>query len=83
MQPNACTIRKVNEDMTQDPERSRRSDLPPEVLEIILPGLQVGGASGMFIASVMKEGILHNGSPLLSGFLGLFTRDHHLIVTKC
>lgn len=54
MQPNACAIRKVKDDMTQ-PTKSgangeaprRQNDLPPEILDIIVPALQVGGLSGM------------------------------------
>jgi hypothetical protein len=54
MQPNICAIQKVKGDMAQsqpsrrDPEPPpRRNDLPPEILEIIWPALQVGGLSGM------------------------------------
>jgi hypothetical protein len=57
MQPNACAIRKVKEDMTRDggkgenypPEREKGEKLlPPEIFDIIKPALQVGGLSGMF-----------------------------------
>jgi hypothetical protein len=54
MQPNICAIQKVKGDMAQpqpsrrEPEAPpRRRDLPPEILEIIGPALQVGGLSGM------------------------------------
>lgn len=54
MQPNACTVRRITDEMTgkgengktERPERQNR--LPPEILEIIQPALQVGGLSGMF-----------------------------------
>lgn len=55
MQPNACAIRKVKDDMTEkggngerpsNPQRNER--LPPEILDIIKPALQVGCLSGMF-----------------------------------
>jgi hypothetical protein len=60
MQPNACAIRKVKEDMTKPSAESgangespqRRNDLPPEIIEIIWPALQVGGLSGTFFASL-------------------------------
>lgn len=54
MQPNACAIRKVKDDMTGKggngelplaPQRKER--LPSEILDIIKPALQVGGLSGM------------------------------------
>ncbi len=56
MQPNACAIRKVQEDMTKPSTESganggppqHRNDLPPEIIEIIWPALQVGGLSGTF-----------------------------------
>lgn len=58
MQPNVCTVKKVKDDMSQ-PSRTgesgeaprRRNDLPPEVLDIIAPALQVGGISGMLFLS--------------------------------
>ena len=52
MQPNACAVRKVKEDMVrkgQDAEQQsprRRNALPSEVMEIIVPALQVGGSAG-------------------------------------
>ncbi|PSS12961.1 hypothetical protein M430DRAFT_143450 [Amorphotheca resinae ATCC 22711] len=53
MQPNACAVRKVAADMTgdgangeKDPRRSQNG-LPPEILDIVWPALQVGGLSGM------------------------------------
>jgi hypothetical protein len=56
MQPNACAIRKVREDMVPSEQSGangeppgRRNDLPPEILEILWPALQVGGLSGMSI----------------------------------
>ena len=56
MQPNACSIKKIKDDMSQPPSSSgdsgdaprRQNDLPPEVLDIIIPALQVGGISGKF-----------------------------------
>ena len=58
MQPNACAIRKVKDNMTgkgvdgeQPPLTSQRKErLPSEILDIIKPALQVGGLSGMFSA---------------------------------
>lgn len=57
MQPNICTVQKVKDDMAQPqpakgeaPARKaqpRGNDLPPEILEIIGPALQIGGACGM------------------------------------
>jgi len=56
MQPNICAIQKVKGDMAQSqPPKTgaepppRRNDLPPEILEIIWPALQVGGLSGMYL----------------------------------
>jgi hypothetical protein len=58
MQPNACTVRKVKEDMSKDgkkgdfypSERPKGAPLlPPEILDIIKPALQVGGLSGKSI----------------------------------
>jgi hypothetical protein len=60
MQPNACSVRRIKQDMTQQksqsddgessfPEASRpprRNGLPPEILQIIGPAFQVGGAVG-------------------------------------
>jgi hypothetical protein len=56
MQPTPCAVQKVKDDMT-DPGKPgasggtesprRRNGLPPEVLDIIWPALQVGGLSGM------------------------------------
>ena len=65
MQPNACAIRKVREDMVSseqsgangEPPR-RRNDLPPEILEIMWPALQVGGLSGMSIAPLCPYGTM-------------------------
>jgi hypothetical protein len=54
MQPNICAIQKVKGDMAQPQpsgtggEPRRPNDLPPEILEIIWPALQVGGLSGMY-----------------------------------
>ncbi|KAH8806365.1 hypothetical protein F5882DRAFT_391836 [Hyaloscypha sp. PMI_1271] len=54
MQPNICAIQKVKGDMAQPQSSSRETGppqssdkLPPEILEIIWPALQVGGLSGM------------------------------------
>jgi hypothetical protein len=61
MQPSACVIRKVKEDMTSREgagtgdlprQQKRELRLPPEILDIIKPALQVGGLSGMFNASI-------------------------------
>lgn len=52
MQPNACSIKKIKDDMTlpqsgADRESPRqRNELPLEILEIIGPALRVGGLSG-------------------------------------
>ena len=57
MQPNACAVQKVKDDMTRDggkgehyPLKQEKGDklLPAEILDIIKPALQVGGLSGMF-----------------------------------
>lgn len=57
MQPNACAIRKVKDDMAKDggkgehfsPERKKGAPLlPPEIFDLIQPALQVGGLSGTF-----------------------------------
>ena len=64
MQPNACAIRKVKDDMTEKggngngeplPNRQRTERLPPEILEIMKPALQVGGLSGMFGADSLPS----------------------------
>ncbi|KUJ22205.1 uncharacterized protein LY89DRAFT_681491 [Mollisia scopiformis] len=54
MQPNACSIKKIKDDMTATPQSGedseghrKRNGLPPEVIEIIWPALQVGGLSGL------------------------------------
>ena len=57
MQPNACTVQKLKGDMAnpqqsgvnKDLSQRPRDDLPPEILEIIFPALQVGGLVGMFV----------------------------------
>ena len=56
MQPNVCAIQKVKGDMVEPPPPKadgkpprRQNALPPEVLDIIWPALQVGGLSGMFL----------------------------------
>lgn len=60
MQPNACTVRKVKDDMIRKggngedaPPRSQER-LPPEILDIIKPALQVGGLSGMLHSSILS-----------------------------
>jgi hypothetical protein len=67
MQPNACAIRKVKDDITEKggngephskPQRDER--LPPEILEILKPALQVGSLSGMFGAYFLDTP-LHQG----------------------
>jgi hypothetical protein len=59
MQPTICTTQKVKGDMSQSqsPKRDseppqKRNGLPPEILEIIWPALQVGGLSGMSLSSI-------------------------------
>jgi hypothetical protein len=53
MQPNACAVKRVHDDMTgkggdgQSKPRRGQKDLPPEILDIIYPALQIGGVSGM------------------------------------
>jgi hypothetical protein len=56
MQPTICTTQKVKGDMSplQSPKRDSEppqggKGLPPEILEIIWPALQVGGLSGMYL----------------------------------
>jgi hypothetical protein len=54
MQPNACAVQKIKEDMAPGQQSGangggspqRQNDLPPEIKEIIWPALQVGGLSG-------------------------------------
>jgi hypothetical protein len=54
MQPNACAIQKIKEDMAPGLQSGangggsprRQNDLPLEIKEIIWPALQVGGLSG-------------------------------------
>ncbi|TVY42424.1 hypothetical protein LSUB1_G001636 [Lachnellula subtilissima] len=58
MQPTPCTVQKIKDGMTDptkpgassgggtEPPR-RRSGLPPEILDIIWPAIQIGGLSGM------------------------------------
>ncbi|KAH6723893.1 hypothetical protein BKA61DRAFT_566499 [Leptodontidium sp. MPI-SDFR-AT-0119] len=73
MQPNVCTVKKVKDDMSQ-PSRTgesgeaprRRNDLPPEVLDIIAPALQVGGISGMSGLLVGGfAGVVRSNTPFL------------------
>ncbi|KAK0124228.1 hypothetical protein ONS95_009204 [Cadophora gregata] len=73
MQPNACAIKKAKDDMSQ-PSRPgengdaprRRNDLPPEVLDIIIPALQVGGLSGMSGLLVGGfAGVIRSNAPFL------------------
>jgi len=72
MQPNACAIQKVKGDMTQSQpsgtgaEPRRPNDLPPEILEIIWPALQVGGLSGMSGMLVGSfAGVIRSSTPTL------------------
>jgi hypothetical protein len=54
MQPNVCTVQKLKEDMTgREGERERenqprrhQNELPPEIFDIIVPALKVGGIAG-------------------------------------
>lgn len=54
MQPNACAIKKIRDEMAPKQTREdqdeqsvqRRSNLPDEIVHIIWPALQVGGAAG-------------------------------------
>jgi hypothetical protein len=57
MQPNACAIRKLKDDMTGNgrkgehypPDREKGEKLlPHEIFDLIKPALQVGGLSGTF-----------------------------------
>jgi len=60
MQPNVCTVQNLKEDMTgregkRERERERgnqprrdHNELPPEILDIIVPALKVGGIAGRF-----------------------------------
>ncbi|KAH7419003.1 hypothetical protein BKA64DRAFT_633708 [Cadophora sp. MPI-SDFR-AT-0126] len=73
MQPNACAIKKVREDMTQSSRQGgsgdapqRRNDLPPEVLEIVVPAIKVGGLSGMSGLLVGGfAGVVRSNTPFL------------------
>lgn len=56
MQPNACAVRKLKDDMMpkdQDNEptepRQPQTGPPPTALYIIYPALQVGGLTGMIV----------------------------------
>lgn len=75
MQPNACAIRKVKDDMAKGAEGNGslerpRDGLPPEILDVIWPALQVGGLSGVFSPY---------GIPSFpSQSLGFISRDHTL-----
>lgn len=54
MQPNACAVKKVTEDMTaikgelEEGSKSQKlkNGLPSEILAIMLPAFQVGGLTG-------------------------------------
>jgi len=72
MQPNVCAIQKVKGDTTQPPpsgagrEPRRPNDLPPEIMEIIWPALQIGGLSGfsgMLIGAF--SGVVRSTTPTL------------------
>jgi len=74
MQPNACTIQKVKEDMAQGQQSGTngggsprtQNDLPPEIKEIIWPALQVGGLSGMSgILVGAFAGVIRSNTPIL------------------
>jgi hypothetical protein len=61
MQPNACAVRKVKDDMTgkggderTEPYRPQR-DPAPNSLDVIYPALQVGGLSGMLVACCSSQ----------------------------
>ncbi|KAG0648811.1 hypothetical protein D0Z07_5051 [Hyphodiscus hymeniophilus] len=72
MQPNACSIRKIKNDMTDNgesvppPSPQRNERLPPEILDIIKPALQVGslsGTSGFIIGGF--AGVIRSSTPFL------------------
>ncbi|KAH7343019.1 hypothetical protein BKA65DRAFT_303336 [Rhexocercosporidium sp. MPI-PUGE-AT-0058] len=73
MQPNACSIKKIKDDMSQPSKPGdsgdaprRQNDLPPEVLEIIVPALQIGGISGMSGLLVGGfAGVVRSNTPFL------------------
>ncbi|KAL2075298.1 hypothetical protein VTL71DRAFT_241 [Oculimacula yallundae] len=73
MQPNACAVKNFKDDMSQPsgPGESgevprRRNDLPPEILEIIVPALQVGGLSGLSGLLVGGfAGVIRSNTPFL------------------
>ena len=68
MQPNACTVRTMRNDMAQAGSGAqhprRRNGLPPEILEIMWPALQVGGASGTSCYSYSLEDLFVNSVAL-------------------
>ncbi|KAF8849873.1 hypothetical protein BDZ45DRAFT_662567 [Acephala macrosclerotiorum] len=73
MQPNACSIKKIKDDMTPAPPSGtdresprRQNDLPPEILEIIGPALKVGGLSGLSGLTVGAfAGVIRSSTPAL------------------
>lgn len=84
MQPTPCTVQKIKDGMT-DPgkpgagssssggtEPPRRSyGLPPEILNIIWPAVQIGGLSGMLLPC---NPLLLDTKPLLNSMLPFPTR---------
>ena len=58
----------------------KRNGLPPEILEIIWPALQVGGLSGMSLSSI-RYIELYEDSSLSSNWFELFARDSILYET--
>lgn len=58
MQPNACSIKKLRDDMAPNRQTpmgededyvKERNRLPSEVVQILKSSLQVGGAAGMYL----------------------------------
>ena len=58
MQPNACTTRKIQEEMTRPSDTRHPNDLPPELVSILKSALQVGGLAGRRLSVVYIDGIL-------------------------
>jgi hypothetical protein len=62
MQPTACTLRKLKGDMAGEEQKIEPGrQLSPEILEIIVPALKVGGISGMSVPLIESDLIPRDG----------------------